>query len=273
MKNQLLKNKKGIIFGALDERSIAWKTALKVYDEGGEAILTNAPVALRMGKISELAKKLDTPAIAADATSIDDLEKLIDFSLNHFGQKLDFILHSIGMSINLRKKREYTDLNHEWTTKGWDISALSFHKLLQILFKKNALKEWGSVIALSYIAAQRTFPNYNDMADNKAYLESVARSFGYYMGKERKVRVNTISQSPTPTTAGDGVKGLNSFLNFAEKISPLGNASSDDCANFSVVMFSDYTKKITMQNIFHDGGFSSVGISQDLIDIIDQEQK
>ena len=111
------------------------------------------------------------------------------------------------------------------------------------------------------------------MADNKAYLESVARSFGYYMGKERKVRVNTISQSPTPTTAGDGVKGLNSFLNFAEKISPLGNASSDDCANFSVVMFSDYTKKITMQNIFHDGGFSSVGISQDLIDIIDQEQK
>ena len=182
-------------------------------------------------------------------------------------------MHSIGMSVNLRKKRKYTDLNHDWTTKGWDISALSFHKLLQILFKKNAIKEWGSIIALSYIAAQRTFPNYNDMADNKAYLESVARSFGYYMGKERKVRVNTISQSPTPTTAGDGVKGLDSFLNFAEKISPLGNASSEDCANFSVVMFSDYTKKITMQNIFHDGGFSSVGISEDLIDIINRKQE
>ena len=264
----LLKGKKGIIFGALDERSIAWKTALKVYEEGGEAILTNAPVALRMGKISELAKKLDTPAIAADATSIDDLEKLIDFSLNHFGQKLDFILHSIGMSINLRKKREYTDLNHEWTTKGWDISALSFHKLLQILFKKNALKEWGSIIALSYIAAQRTFPNYNDMADNKAYLESVARSFGYYMGKERKVRVNTISQSPTLTTAGKGVAGLDGFLKYAEKMSPLGNATAKECADYTVTLFSDLTRKVTLQNLYHDGGFSSVGVSQEIIDSI-----
>ena len=271
MKNQLLKNKKGIIFGALDERSIAWKTALKVYDEGGEAILTNAPVALRMGKISELAKKLDTPAIAADATSIDDLEKLIDFSLNHFGQKLDFILHSIGMSINLRKKREYTDLIHEWTTKGWDISALSFHKLLQILFKKNALKEWGSVIALSYIAAQRTFPNYNDMADNKAYLESIARSFGYFFGKEKKVRVNTISQSPTPTTAGKGVTVFDGFITYAEKMSPLGNATALECADYTISLFSDLTKKVTLQNLFHDGGFSNMGVSDAVMDRFTEE--
>ena len=266
MPHNLLKNKKGIIFGALDNKSIAWKVAELVKAEGGEIILTNAPVAIRMGEISKLGNQLDSPIIPADATNVSELDTLIQKALDHFKGKFDFVLHSIGMSLNVRKKRHYTNQNHEWTKKGWDISAVSFHKLLQILYKSNVMNKWGSIIALTYIAAQRTFPNYNDMADNKAYLESVARSFGYYMGKERKVRVNTISQSPTPTTAGDGVKGLDSFLNFAEKISPLGNASSEDCANFSVIMFSDYTKKITMQNLFHDGGFSSTGISEDIIE-------
>ena len=268
MSHKLLAGKKGIIFGALDSQSIAWNTAQSIFNEGGEIVLTNAPVALRMGSIKDLASSINSPVIAADATSIDDLENLIDFAISHFGGKLDFVLHSIGMSVNLRKGKEYTDLNYDWMTKGWDISAVSFHKLLQTLYKKDAMNPWGSIVALSYIAAQRTFPNYNDMADNKAYLESIARSFGYFMGKDKKVRVNTISQSPTFTTAGKGVKGIETFLNYAEKMSPLGNATAEDCANYIVSLFSDYTKKVSLQNLFHDGGFSNVGISQDMMDLL-----
>jgi enoyl-[acyl-carrier protein] reductase I len=265
MENNILKGKKGIIFGALDSSSIAWKTAESVFNEGGEFILTNAPVSIRMGSINELAEKTKSDVVAADATSLEDLEKLINIATDKFG-KLDFILHSIGMSVNVRKGRPYTDLNYDWLTKGWDVSAVSFHKLMQSLFKLDAMNQWGSIVALTYIAAQRAFPNYNDMADNKAYLESIARSFGYIFGKEKNVRVNTISQSPTLTTAGKGVKGLDDFLNYAQLTSPLGNATAEDCANLTVSLFSDYTKRVTLQNIFNDGGFSNVGVSQEIID-------
>ena len=266
MSNSILKGKKGIIFGALDESSIAWITANKIYDEGGRFILKNAPVAIRMGNIEKLAKQTESKVIPADAKSLEDLENLIKGALNDLGSKLDFVLHSIGMSVNVRKGKEYTDLNHDWMTKGWDVSAVSFHKLMQTLFKLDAMNEWGSIVALTYIASQRTFPNYNDMADNKAYLESIARSFGYYFGKEKKVRVNTISQSPTLTTAGKGIKGLDDFLNYAELTSPLGNASAEECANYTISLFSDYTRKVTLQNLFNDGGFSNVGVSQEIID-------
>ena len=268
MTYKILEGKKGIIFGALDEHSIAWKTAESVSDAGGTFILTNAPVAMRMGTINELAKKTGSDVIPADATKTEDLESLVEQSTEKLGGKLDFILHSIGMSVNVRKGKHYTDLNYDWMTKGWDVSAVSFHKLMQCLYKKDAMNSWGSIVALSYIAAQRTFPNYNDMADNKAYLESIARSFGYFFGKNKKVRVNTISQSPTLTTAGKGVSGLDGFLKYAEKISPLGNATAKECADYTVSLFSDYTRKVTLQNLYHDGGFSNVGVSQEIIDTL-----
>ena len=266
MAYDLLKGKKGIIFGALDENSIAWKTAERIHEEGGTFILTNAPIALRMGQIDELAKKTGSEVIPADATREEDLENLVFKSLEILGGKIDFVLHAIGMSVNVRKDRRYTDEKYDFTVKGWDISALSFHKVLQTLYKADAMNEWGSIVALTYMAAQRVFPDYNDMADNKAYLESVARSFGYFYGKEKKVRVNTISQSPTATTAGQGVKGFDGFINYAEKMSPLGNATALECADYTVTLFSDLTKKVTMQNLFHDGGFSNMGVSQEVIE-------
>ncbi|WP_430425538.1 enoyl-ACP reductase FabI [Maribacter litoralis] len=262
----LLKGKRGIIFGALDENSIAWKTAQTVHDEGGTFVLTNAPIAMRMGPIDELAKKTGSEIIPADATSVEDLDNLVAKSVEILGGKIDFVLHSIGMSVNVRKGRAYTDEKYDFTQKGWDVSALSFHKVMQSLYKADAMNEWGSIVALTYMAAQRTFPDYNDMADNKAYLESVARSFGYFFGKEKKVRVNTISQSPTATTAGQGVKGFDGFISYAEKMSPLGNASAQDCADYTVTLFSDLTRKVTMQNLFHDGGFSNTGVSQEVIE-------
>jgi enoyl-[acyl-carrier protein] reductase I len=267
MAHQLLKGKKGIIFGALDERSIAWKTALRVVEEGGQIILSNAPIALRMGKINELAKLCDdAPVIPADATSVTDIETLMQKSMDHFGGKMDFILHSIGMSPNVRKAISYTDTNYENFLKTLDISALSLHKVLQTAMKLDALNEWASVIALTYIAAQRTFPGYNDMAEAKALMESIARSFGYHYGFAKKIRINTVSQSPTITTAGSGVMGFDAFFHYADKMSPLGNASAEDCANFCVALFSDYTRMVTMQNLFHDGGFSNTGVSQSIIE-------
>ena len=266
MGHNLLKGKRGIIFGALDENSIAWKTAERVHEEGGTFVLTNAPIAMRMGQINELAKKTGSEIIPADATSEEDLDNLVAKAMEILGGKLDFVLHSIGMSEKVRKGRAYTDEKYDFTTKGWDVSALSFHKVMQSLYKADAMNEWGSIVALTYMAAQRTFPDYNDMADNKAYLESVARSFGYFFGKEKKVRVNTISQSPTPTTAGQGVKGFDGFISYAEKMSPLGNATALDCANYTISLFSDLTKKVTMQNLFHDGGFSNTGVSQEVIE-------
>lgn len=271
MAYNLLKGKRGIIFGALDENSIAWKTAERVVEEGGQIVLTNAPIAMRMGTINQLAEKTNAQIIPADATSVEDLEKLVEQSVKLLGGKLDFVLHSIGMSINVRKGKHYTDQNYDWTHKGLDVSAMSFHKLMQVLHKKDAMNEWGSIVALTYMAAQRVFPDYNDMADNKAFLESIARSFGYYFGRDKKVRVNTISQSPTPTTAGKGVKGFDGFINYAEKMSPLGNATALECADYTISLFSDLTKKVTMQNLFHDGGFSMVGVSDAVMEKFETE--
>ncbi len=261
----LLKGKKGIIFGALNEHSIAWKVAEKAYEEGAEFVLTNAPIAMRMGKINDLALKTKSQVIVADATSMSELENLTEKSIEILGGKIDFVLHSIGMSVNVRKNKHYTNSNYDFTTKGWDISAVSFHKMMNVLYNKKAMNQWGSIVALTYMAAQRVFPDYNDMADNKAYLESIARSFGYFFGRDHKVRVNTISQSPTPTTAGSGVKGFDGFINYAEKMSPLGNATASECANYAISLFSDLTKKVTLQNLFHDGGFSNMGISDDIM--------
>ncbi len=267
MSHNLLKGKKGIIFGALDEQSIAWKVAERVVEEGAQITLTNAPVAMRFGEIYKLAEKLNAEVIPADATELADLEQLVDKSIESFGgQKIDFVLHSIGMSLNVRKKKEYTDLNYEWMQKSLDVSAISFHKLMQVLYKKDALNDWGSILGLTYIAAQRTFPDYSEMAEAKALLESFARSFGYHYGVKKHVRVNTISQSPTVTTAGSGVKGFTEFFQYADKMSPLGNASAMDCANYCVTMFSDLTRMVTMQNLFHDGGFSSMGMSPAILD-------
>lgn len=261
MSHNLLKGKKGIIFGALNPESIAWKVAERAHEEGAIVILTNTPVALRMGETQKLADKLNTVVIGADATNVDDLNNLFIQSMEILDGKIDFVLHSIGMSPNVRKERHYSDLDYNYLDKTLDVSAVSFHKVLQTARKLDAINEWGSVIALSYVAAQRTFFGYNDMADAKALLESIARSFGYIYGRERNVRINTISQSPTITTAGSGVKGFDRLLDFAERMSPLGNATGDECADYCITLFSDLTKKVTMQNLFHDGGFSNMGMS------------
>ena len=261
MNEGLLEGKKGIIFGALNEKSIAWQVALKCWHHGAQIILTNSPVAVRMGTINELAEITGSRIITADATIMEDIDNLIRESIQVFGGKFDFILHSIGMSPNVRKDIPYEQINYPNMLRTFDISALSFHRILQTAYKYDAINEWGSVVALSYVAAQRTLSGYNDMGDAKALLESIARTFGYIYGRDRKVRINTISQSPTPTTAGSGVHGMESLLDFSDRMSPLGNATAEECADYCVVLFSDLTRKVTMQNLFHDGGFSSMGMS------------
>ena len=261
MSHNLLKGKRGIIFGALNDMSIAWKVAEKSVEEGATITLSNTPIAVRMGQVDALAEKLNAQVIPADATDVKDLENVFSQSVEILGGKIDFVLHSIGMSPNVRKKRTYDDLDYNFLEKTLDISAISFHKMLQVAKKQDAIAEYGSVIALSYVAAQRTFFGYNDMADAKSLLESIARSFGYIYGREKHVRINTISQSPTVTTAGSGVKGMEHLMDFAAKMSPLGNADAEECANYCVMMFSDFTRKVTMQNLYHDGGFSSMGMS------------
>jgi enoyl-[acyl-carrier protein] reductase I len=274
MANNLLKGKKGIIFGALNEMSIAWKVAERAYEEGAEIVLTNAPIAMRMGEINKLAETCgNAPVIPADATSDEDLNALFEQSLAHFGGKVDFVLHSIGMSPNVRKGKHYTETNYDFYHKTMDISAMSLHRVLKVAMEKDAIKDWGSVIALSYIAAQRVFPDYNDMADAKSLLESIARSFGYHYGVKKKVRINTISQSPTVTTAGSGVKGFDEFVAYADAMSPLGNASGHDCANYVIAMFSDLTRYVTMQNLFHDGGYSFTGVSESVISKFKKEEE
>ncbi|MEN7546560.1 SDR family oxidoreductase [Rapidithrix thailandica] len=266
MAYNLLKGKKGIITGALDENSIAWQVALRAHEEGAQFVLTNAPVAMRMGKINELAEKCKTIVIPADATSLEDIEKLYTQTAEHLGGNLDFLLHSIGMSPNVRKGKTYGDLNYDWFQKTLDISALSFHKMMQVAEKMDFFNEWASVVGLSYIAAQRTYPDYSDMAQAKAMLESIARSYGQRLGRNKKVRVNTISQSPTKTTAGSGISGFDVFFDYAEMLSPLGNATSAECADYILSLFSDLTRKVTMQNLFHDGGFSTSGITEELVE-------
>jgi len=270
MSYNLLKGKRGVIFGALDNKSIAWKIAEKANEEGALITLSNTATAIRFGQIDELAKKCNTEVITADATNTDDLKHVFERSMEVMGGKIDFVLHSIGMSLNVRKKRVYNDVNYNYFDKTLDISAISFHKMLQVAFKLDAINEWGSVVALSYIAAQRSLYGYNDMADAKALLESIARSFGYIYGRERNVRVNTISQSPTLTTAGSGVKGVGSLLDFTERMSPLGNADAKECADYAVTLFSDLTRKVTMQNLFHDGGFSNMGMSYAAMSVYDK---
>jgi enoyl-[acyl-carrier protein] reductase I len=266
MAHNLLQGKKGIIFGALNEQSIAWKIAEKCHAEGAQIVLTNAPIALRMGEINKLAEATGAPVIPADVVNMDDLKSLFEKSTAHFGGKIDFVLHSIGMSLNVRKGKHYTEIDYGFNQKTLDISAMSLHRVLRTAWDMDAINEWGSVVALTYIAAQRVFPDYNEMADAKSLLESVARSFGYHYAKKNKVRINTVSQSPTRTTAGSGVKGFDGFINYAEKMSPLGNASAEDCANYCVSLFSDLTRMVTMQNLFHDGGFSFTGVTQEVIE-------
>ncbi len=266
MANQLLAGKTGVIFGALDEKSIAWKVAKRCVEEGARITLTNAPVAMRFGEIQKLGESLNAPVIPADATSDEDLEKLFRESMDSLGGPFDFVLHAIGMSLNVRKKKDYTDLNYEWMKKTFDISAISFHRMMQQLWKLDAMKAGGSILGLTYIAAQRVFPDYSEMAESKALLESFARSFGYHWASKKQVRVNTVSQSPTKTTAGSGVKGFDTFFDYADKMSPLGNASAESCADYCVVMFSDFTRAVTMQNLYHDGGFSSMGMSPALLE-------
>ena len=270
MKEGLLKGKKGIIFGALNEKSIAWQVAVRAWEQGAQLILTNSPVAIRLGTINDLAEMTGSKVIGADATKMEDIENLVAEGMKALGGKIDFILHSIGMSPNVRKGIPYEQTNYENMLKTFDISALSFHRILQTAYKLNAINEWGSVVAMSYVAAQRTLSGYNDMGDAKALLESIARTFGYIYGRDRKVRINTVSQSPTPTTAGSGIYGFDSLYDFSERMSPLGNASAEECADFCVVLFSDLTRKVTMQNLFHDGGFSSMGMS---LRAIEQYQK
>lgn len=266
MAYNLLKGKKGIIFGALDEKSIAWITAIKCHEEGADIVLTNAPVAMRMGEVKKLAEQINAPVIPCDVTNADDIDNLITKSMEHFGGGFDFVLHSIGMGVNVRKGIHYTEIDYGYNSKTLDVSAMSLHRVLAACMKKDAINEWGSVVALTYIAAQRVFPDYNEMADAKALLESVARSFGYHYGVKKHVRVNTISQSPTRTTAGSGVKGFDGFISYAEKMSPLGNATAEQCGNYIVSLFSDLTKMVTMQNLFHDGGFSFTGVTNAVIE-------
>lgn len=261
IQHQLLAGKRGVVFGALDEQSIAWHVATQCVAEGARITLTNAPVAMRFGTIQKLGEQLNAEVISADATSMEELKSLFEKSVDILGGPLDFVLHSIGMSLNVRKGKTYTDINHEWMLKTLDISSISFHKMMQVLYQLDAMAEGGSILALTYIAAQRVFPDYNEMADAKALLESFARSFGYHFGIKKHVRVNTLSQSPTRTTAGSGVKGFDDFFSYADSMAPLGNASAEDCARYCAALFSDYTKAVTMQNLFHDGGFSSMGIN------------
>lgn len=266
MAQGLLKGKRGIISGALNDQSIAWKVAELAHAEGAHIVLTNAPVAMRMGEINKLAETINAPIIGADATKDEDLEKLFREGREKLGGQVDFVLHSIGMSPNVRKGKGYEDLNYEWYKQTLDISAMSLHRMIQAAYKQDAMADHGSIVALSYIAAQRVFPGYGDMADAKALLESIARSWGYHYGMKRKVRVNTVSQSPTMTTAGSGIKGFGGFYGFAQEMSPLGNAPAIDCANYCITLFSDLTRYVTMQNLFHDGGFSSSGVTQQVMD-------
>ena len=253
MSYNLLAGKKGIIFGALNEQSIAWRVAERAVEEGAEIILTNTAVAVRMGQLNELGEKLGAKVVPADATKEEELEVVFQEAIKTFG-KVDFVLHSIGMSPNVRKGRSYDDLDYKMLQTTLDISAVSFHKMLQVAKRLDAI-------------AEGTFVGYGDMADAKSLLESIARSFGYIYGREKGVRINTVSQSPTVTTAGSGVKGMSDLLDFAEDLSPLGNADANDCADYCITLFSDLTRKITMQNLFNDGGFSSMGMSLDAIEV------
>lgn len=268
MSHNLLKGKKGIIFGALDDRSIAWRVALACKREGADFVLSNAPIALRLGVLDALSTETGAPIFPCDVSKEDEVAELMKKTKEHLGG-VDFILHAIGMSPNVRKKVEYADLNYTWFQQTLDISAVSLHKVLHFAEAEGVLNDGASVVALSYIGAQRIFSKYSDMNDAKALLESIARNFGSRLA-HRGIRVNTISQGPTKTSAGTGIKGFDGMYTFADKIAPLGNPSADECADYCVTLFSDLTRKVTMQNLFHDGGFSASGISEQMIEDLEK---
>ena len=260
----LLEGKSGIISGALVESSIAWAIAEAAHREGARFALTNAPVARRLGSLDDLAERTSSPIIWADATDDADVEKLFEETKEHFGQ-IDFIVHAIGMGLNVRKNRPYENLNYEWYRKTLDISAVSLHRFVHHAMETEALADGGSIVALSYIGAQRVFSKYSEMGDAKALLESIVRSYGYRLGR-RGIRINSISQSPTKTVAGGGIKGFDAMFEFADRIAPLGNADAASCADYTVTLLSDYTRMVTMQTLYHDGGFSTMGISDELVE-------
>lgn len=259
----LLKGKKGLIFGALDDRSIAWRIALACNREGAEFSLSNAPVALRFGSLDDLAEETGSKIFPCDVTKEDEIEELMQNVKDEHG-KIDFILHAIGMSPNIRKNQDYKELNYHWMQQTLDISAVSLHKVLHFADEAKLLNDGASIVALSFIGAQRVFSKYGDMNDAKALLESIARNYGSRLA-DRGIRVNTISQAPTKTSAGKGIKGFDGLFTFTEKIAPLGNPTADDCADYCVTLFSDLTRKVTMQNLYHDGGFVTAGINEEMI--------
>jgi enoyl-[acyl-carrier protein] reductase I len=265
--HNLLDGKTGVIFGPLNEESIAWSIAQACHREGAEFALSNAPVARRFGSLDELADATDSPIIWADATDDEDLDALFDEVTDTYGQ-VDFIVHSIGMGVNVRKDVPYEDLNYNWYEQTLDVSSVSLHRIVRHALDADAIADGGSILAMTYIGAQRIFSKYSEMGDAKALLESIVRSFGYRLG-EHDIRINAISQSPTKTTAGSGIEGFDAMYEFAERVAPLGNADADSCADYAVTLLSDLTRMVTMQTLYHDGGFSSMGISDEIVEALE----
>ena len=260
----LLKGKKGIVFGPLDESSIGWQIALHAYREGAEIAISNVAAALRFGNIDELSTLCgNAPMIVCDASKNEDVDACFKELKEKMGP-VDFIVHSIGMSQNIRKQLPYEDLNYEWFIKTLDVSALSLHRLVSYALKNEAINEGGSILSLSYIASQRNYWTYSDMGDAKSLLESIVRSYGPRLAR-KAIRINTISQSPTYTKAGSGIPGFEKMYEYSDLMSPLGNASAEECAEYTMTILSDLSRKVTMQNLFHDGGYSSMGATIPMI--------
>ncbi|NTU52621.1 MAG: enoyl-ACP reductase [Chlorobiaceae bacterium] len=260
----LLKGKKGIVFGPLDESSIGWQIALHAYREGAEIALSNVATAIRFGNLQELADLCgDAPVLICDASKNEDVDNCFRELKEKMGS-VDFIVHSIGMSQNIRKQLPYEELNYEWFMRTLDVSGISFHRLVSYALKNDAINDGGSIIALSYIASQRNYWTYSDMGDAKSLLESIARSYGPRLAG-RGIRINTISQSPTYTKAGSGIPGFEKMYEYSDLMSPLGNASAEECAEYTMTLLSDLSRKVTMQNLFHDGGYSSMGATIPMI--------
>lgn len=272
MTHNLLHNKRGLILGAVDERSLAWAVAEQCHAEGATIVLSNTETAIRLGNVRQLADRLSAPLIACDMRKDEEVEHLLQEAVRQLGGPLDFVLHACAMSNNLRRQRDYDDVNYTYYHDTLDISALSLHRLLQTAKKLDAIAEYGSVVSLTYLAAERFVHGYNDMAEAKAMLQSITRNFGAIYGQHKHVRINTISQSPTPTRAGNQVSGITPFFDYADALAPLGNANQQDCAELCVMLFSDYTRKLTMQTIYNDGGFSQAGITQGLINYLEKDR-
>ena len=264
--SQLLAGKRGVIFGALDERSLAWHIALRCQAEGEQIVLSNTSAAIQLGTISQLAEAHQMPLIACDATKTEELAALWQQAQAQTGGKIDFVLHGVAQSVNLRRHKSYEELNYEYYKQTLDISAMSLHKMIRTAMEQDALAEGASVVALSYIASERYFLGYNDMGDAKALLESIARQLGAIYGQKKKVRINIVSQSPTRTKAGGQWKEIDFFYRYSDQLSPLGSASADDCADVCVALFSDLMRKVTMQTIYCDGGFGRTILTPELVE-------